>query len=584
MDFLQRIIPGFTLRRAAHGSAIVGGLGLLGALIIYLSQSSLTTPAFALLVVGLAGITIWLVLAPDELRDWLTGRQVYYGIGTFILVVVVIAIATVGYSLALERNIVVDLTETQNYTISQASINVLNNIENRLAGLTAQAAAAGVETDLHFRMVGFYTREQLRDQKSAEFLLRQYIEESDAGLRLVFYDPDVNPLLASSFGYRLTFDNTQVTSGPIFLALYDGDQLVNIENIGTPTERNVQNAMLRISLSGEYKVYFIQGQLEADIENRSDIGLSAAALVLQQRGILVATLRLQDVDAIPDDATAIIIAGAQAPYSQAQVDKIAAYIQAGGRMLVLADPPYADSSDSAFPNTFMLENDAFSRYLWDEFGVRFRENVVADPASSARNEFVLAGLRINTGSPPVSSFQNVPVFMVLARSLEIVPQPTPDTNQDQYIRSIMILAATSAFGERSLQVIDLGNLSQFDPEVDDGGDQVLGVALYRTDELEQEIQPRIVLIGDSDWLTNGFISPEDGSEGILGNILLWAGIAEWLTGYADLAEINVASRPDLLPLYATSEELSRIQLMTLVVLPGLVLLVGVGVWIIRQRF
>lgn len=582
MAFWGRIIPGFTVRRAAHIAAIIGGLGLLIALIIYLSESELSTPAFVVLVIGLAGISIWLLLAPDELRDWLTGRQVYYGTGTFILVVIVVAMATVGYTLALDQNVIIDLTETQNYTISQSSKDVLQNIENRLNQLTRQAEGAGFDTDFHFALVGFYTREELRDQKSAEFLLRQYVEASNADLRLQFYDPDVNPLLARSFGYSVTFENTQITSGPIFLALYDGDILLSVENVGLPTERNVQNAMLRVSLSGEFKVYFIEGQLELDITNQSDIGLSAAAITLQQRGIIVDTLRLQDVEAIPEDATAIIIAGAQAPYSQAQVDKISAYIERGGRMLVLADPPYADSADSSLPNTFMLQDDSFNTYLWETFGVRFNENVVADPSSSARNEFILQGLRVNTGSPPVRDFQNVPLVMILARSLEITSQPTIE--QADYVRSVMLLAATSAFGERSLQVIDLANLSEFDPAVDDAGDQILGVAIYRANELEQEVQPRIILIGDSDWLANISISPEDGSDGVLGNILLWASVAEWLTGYSDLAEIDVASRPDLLPLYATSDELSRIQLWTLVIVPGLVLLTGVGVWVVRQRF
>ncbi|PJF41880.1 MAG: hypothetical protein CUN55_11070, partial [Phototrophicales bacterium] len=517
MSFIQRVIPNFTIRRVAHTAAILGSIALLAALIVYLSESALTTPVFVLLVIGLGGLSIWLVLAPDELRDWLMGRQVYYGIGSFILTLIVIAIATVGYSLAVEQNVIIDLTETQNYTISQPSINVLENIENRLRVLSAQAESAGIESDLHFRLVGFYTREQLRDQKSAEFLLRQYVEASTAGLRLEFYDPDVNPLLARQFGYSVIFDNTQITSGPIFLALYDGDQLLTVENIGEPTERNVQNAMLRISLAGEFKVYFIQGQLEADITIESDVGYSAAALILRERGILVDTLRLQDVEAIPEDATAIVILGAQAPYSQAQVDKIADYIERGGRMLVLADPPYADSRDSTLPNRFMLEGDSFNTYLWETFGVRFRENLVADPASSARNEFILTGLRVNTGSPPLRDFQNVPMVMTLARSLDIVEQPTE--KQAEYVRSIMILAATSAFGERNLQVVDLGNLSEFDPNVDDAGDQVLATAIYRVNELEQEVQPRIILIGDSDWLANLYISPEDGSDGVLGNIL-----------------------------------------------------------------
>lgn len=587
MGFLQRIIPGFTWRRFAHAAAVVGAVSLLIALVFYLSESELSTLGFAFLVLGMAGVSVWLLLAPDELRDWLTGRQVYYGTGTVILIVVVIAMAVVGYSVALSQNVVVDLTETQNYSISQPSINVLNDLEGRLDLLEADAAAAGVETDFHFRLVGFYTRQQLRDQKSAEFLLRQYVEaSSDDRVRLEFYDPDVDPLIARSYGYSLTFDNTQLTSGPVYLALYDGDQRLALENVGVPTERTVQNAMLRISLIGEFKVYFIEGQLEYDINVDSDIGLSGAAFLLTQRGIIVETLRLADVEAIPADATAIVIPGAQAPYSQTQIDKIDAYIERGGRMLVLADPPYVDTRPDVadtFTNQFLLEDSNFNNYLWDTFGVRFRDNAVVDPASSSRSEFVLTGLRVNTGSPPVRDFQNTVLVMAFARSLDIIEAPQPDTPPADYVQSVMILGATSAYGERSIQEVDLGNLSEYDPAVDDGGDQVVGVAVYRRNEVEQDAQPRVILIGDTDWMTNAFILPEDGSEGVLGNILLWAGIVEWLTGFSEFAEIDVASRPDLLPLYATSDELAQIQVLTLLVLPGVVLLCGVVVWVIRQR-
>lgn len=584
MDTIQKLFPSLQAKHLLRWLAMIGAVALLTTLIIYLIDDGLPTIAFITLVIGVVGVGAWVIFAPDEVAAWLAGRQVYYGTGSVLLVVVIIGIAAVGYSLARSQNIIVDITESQDFTISQPSINVLNDLETRLS-----VSNANTGRDLSLGFVSFYSREELRERQATEFLLRQYETESQGLLSVEFIDPDVEPLLARSFGYEIRLGSGDPLSGPSYLVVYENDQALRIEEIGVPNERNIQNAMLRILIDGQFKVYFVTGQLELDPTVESDIGISELYRALPAAGFLVDTLSLSEVEEIPADADTIVIAGAQFAFPQSHVDKIDAYIQRGGRMLIMADPPYVDSrsqGEAAFTNEFLLEESRLNQYLWNEFGIRVQENAVADPNSSARNEFILSGsgLRVNTlASSVMSDFPQVEMALILARSIEMVIEPEPDTNQGLYIRSILLSSTDAAFGERSLTVVDRGNLADFDPEVDDSGPLFLAVSARRASEAEQDSQPRVIVIGDSDWASNAFIAPEDGSLGLEGNIIMWSRFIEWLTGSSEYATVEVANRPDLLPLYATAEEQQRIQLITLVFMPGMILLVGATVWIIRRR-
>lgn len=575
MRLLQYYFPDITLNKLARWSAILGGLALLVALVFYLAERELAGFGFAFLVVGVIGLGFWILVAPDELRDWLTGRQVYYGTGTAIVILMVIAGAVVLYSLIERQNIIVDATEYSVFTLSEPSIQALEQMEVRLQG-----------TGFTPRIVGFYTRQNLREQESAAVLLRQFVEKSNGSLDLQFVDPDVDPLLARQYAFgRDLGDGT--TSGPLYLTLFDPEgQISNIESIGFPDERSVATAMLRIAVAGQFKVYFETGHTEYEAVGVSEIGLSGAYFVLPSVGILTETLDLSQVSEVPADADALIIAGPLNPFTEEDVAKIAAYVEHGGRLLITADPPYADTHIEIIPNTSFLEDDPLNQYLWSEFGVRFSETMAVERGVAGDNLLFFLAVH-SPASTITATLGSNRAYVALARTIEAVDLPnTPDTyigNQPLYRREPLLVTSQASFGETSLSEVDAARLSEFDEDEDSAGPLILGVAVNRIDELNQDIQPRLILIGDTDWLTNAYIQPQDGSEGITGNILLWNNVVEWLTQYAEIATIAAANRPDLFPLVVTPAQQSRIQAFTLVLMPGLVLALGVIVWGRRRR-
>jgi ABC-type uncharacterized transport system involved in gliding motility auxiliary subunit len=106
----------------------------------------------------------------------------------------------------------------------------------------------------------------------------------------------------------------------------------------------------------------------------------------------------------------------------------------------------------------------------------------------------------------------------------------------------------------------------------------MGVTVRRMDENESDVKPRIVIIGDSDVVKNELVTAD-----FPGNVYLWTDIIVWLTNFDKAVNFEAVSDPTLLPLQASESERNTIAYVTLLVIPGLVLICGMLVWWYRRR-
>jgi hypothetical protein len=89
---------------------------------------------------------------------------------------------------------------------------------------------------------------------------------------------------------------------------------------------------------------------------------------------------------------------------------------------------------------------------------------------------------------------------------------------------------------------------------------------------------KILLVGDSDFITNGQIYAP------YGNAILFADSIAWLTGYADQISIEIDAQVSGLPLmFISASMLDTVGFITQVLMPGVALLLGVLVWVRRRR-
>jgi len=88
-------------------------------------------------------------------------------------------------------------------------------------------------------------------------------------------------------------------------------------------------------------LYFAEGHGERRLADTTRAGLSRPAEQLKARGFRVATLDLAKAKSIPKDCQALVLAGPRKPYGAELEAAVGRYLEAGGRLAVLLDPPHS---------------------------------------------------------------------------------------------------------------------------------------------------------------------------------------------------------------------------------------------------
>ena len=308
-------------------------------------------------------------------------------------------------------------------------------------------------------------------------------------------------------------------------------------------------------------VYALAGHGERDVDGRGPDGLSdlSDALDLERYELesldLMATQRTGDVPSVPSDAAVVLIAGPSAGLTPHEDDAIVSHISRGGGVIVVIDP------GAPAP-----------RFL-SRLGVGVVSGVVADkrvvfpfwdrPIPVLRTHPMTASLREG---------QLVPVMAHIAPLNVADPMPTG-------IRAGALLT-TSRDGwiERggSLE----GGAPVYDDGIDGPGPVTFGVGIEirpGTEWVSSGSPPaRVVVIGDSDFVSNGLLS--DGP----GNTTLALEAVHWAAG-ADARVSSVgARRQKVRRLAISAEQLKTVRIISLGLLPGLFGLIGMAVRFSRR--
>ena len=308
-------------------------------------------------------------------------------------------------------------------------------------------------------------------------------------------------------------------------------------------------------------VYALSGHGERAVEGRGPEGLSdlSDALDLERYELesldLMATQSSGDVPTVPTDAAVVLIAGASAGMTPHEDDAIVSHISRGGGVIVAVDPG--------------TPTPAFLRRL----GVGVLSGVVADkrvvfpfwdrPIPVLQPHPLTASLRAG---------QLVPVMAHIAPINLADPMPTG-------IRAgALMTTSRDGWIERAGRLE--GGAPVFDEGVDGVGPVTFGVGLEirpATEWVSADAPPaRIVILGDSDFLSNGLLS--DGP----GNTTLALESVHWASG-ADARVSSVgARRQKVRRLAISAEQLKTVRVISLGLLPVLFGLIGMAVRFSRR--
>lgn len=307
-------------------------------------------------------------------------------------------------------------------------------------------------------------------------------------------------------------------------------------------EQSLTSALFKVARKEDTWIAAIQGHGERDPLDTGNNGLSKLVNELNKTGVKIQSINLLSQAVIPDNTKVLIIAGTRNAYFGGELKLIEEFVNNGGNLLWLRDP--------AKQNYF--------KSLDDLLGLSLVPGVVIDANTKLR---ILLGIK-HAAVIPVTEFhkhsitEQLKTHLLFPFASAITHQETSDWRAQALFESL----------ERSWSEIGEINTDKLKYEQDLGDTQgplTIGVSLAR--EIEQK-QQRVIVIGDSDFMANGYI-------GYGANFSLSLNILNWLTEDDKLLSITHQAAPDQ-SLELEDKDVTFIALILLLLVPGL--LIGTG--------
>jgi hypothetical protein len=284
--------------------------------------------------------------------------------------------------------------------------------------------------------------------------------------------------------------------------------LVAMMNVPPTSRVQADNVLQDMPSLEGYQIYFTEAVGESSRFDRTDIGLSRFAGLLELLGADLYTLEWRN--GVPPDADLLVIPGPIKDLTPEQTAWLWVYMQGHGRVLLLAESPFAGFEALKQASGLML-------LMWAEMGARARNDMIV--IEGELREVIVPGTPVKAGTP------TNPPQPPVQRPLLIRDFVTVNLNRQHPIMDGLD-GNLAFFGARSLEVDETPRESQvttlvssdssFYGEVAFGEYLATGDALYNIGvdttrtalvlaaAMEDDTTgTRLVIVGDRDFATNG---------------------------------------------------------------------------------
>jgi len=308
-------------------------------------------------------------------------------------------------------------------------------------------------------------------------------------------------------------------------------------------------------------VYVLAGHGEASPDDRGPGGLSdlVADLDVERYDVKPLDLLRTDRDGraptVPNDAAMVMLAGPKGPLTSQEEDTLLDYVSGGGPLLV--------ALDLGSPVPVFLPR----------MGVRVPEGVAMDKV-----------LVFPYKDRPVPVYKSHPITEPLRESKQVtvLGAPAPLRLSDPLPEGVraqdVLVGGRDSWIERGGP--SDGGAPLYQPELDGAGPTLLATALQLLPggTFVRATRPvsRVLVIGDSEFMTNGLLQDGPGNKDFAVNAI------HWLAGDDQRLGIGVGRRTAQRRLALTKEETGRLRWVSLFLLPALVAMAGVGTWMSRR--
>lgn len=399
-------------------------------------------------------------------------------------------------------------------------------------------------------LVFLYPRSELRQALEAD--IRRY-QRFKPDISVEFIDPSANPQKVREYNIS--------RAGEVVIE-YQGRR----ENLAATTEQAITTALQRLAYGGERWIVFLQGHGEHGLDDAEQGGYAEFAQVLRDKGLKVRALNLATDARVPDNTAALVIAGPTRPLLAGEAKIVTEFVRGGGNLLWLANPPEGRVDPSA-------SLDALAKLL-DVTWLK-GTGILLESAQLGLPPFVYITTQY-PANPVTRDFPENALFP-LVRGLSYKSEA--GTGGDGWNTQPLLTTSEHAWLETGTLE---GELALEESRGDTPGPLTLGVTLTRevkpAEGAAADAKPvpqRVALVGDSDFLSNGYV-------GQLGNSLMGLNLAQWLASRDEQLNIDIPKAPDrslVLPAWG----LYAIYVGFAFLLPALLLGFGVARWLVRRR-
>lgn len=521
-------------RRFAPVGLIIAGLALVSTLIVGLIKGVQILGLFvpkspenlilALEIsVGLVilGLALYAMMAPDKVREFITGRQARYGSNSLIMTLAFVGILVVVNTLVYQKPQRWDLTESKEHTLAPETLEALKTLPGKVT------------------VVAFYSSRMSPGE--AVGLLSDFQANSNGKFEYQFIDPDLNPTVAHDAG--ITGD------GKILLQMGDTKEIASYAD-----EQELTQALIRLINPQERVVYFITGHGERDSQNGGDESITRVVQTLESKNYIVRTLNLRAENQVPENAKAIIIVGPKKPISAEEITLLESYLDNGGSLVVMEDPlALTDFKD---------QDDPLAKTLSDKWGIVLNNDFIIDP--NGNPPIIAVGDPGMYASHPITQKLSG-LFTLFPRSRSISTIGDPANVE----RTILVKTTDNAWGETNVESI--GQDVRFDEGIDIPGPLSLAIAAENTDTKD-----RVVVFGNSEFAADVNFDAYGNGDLII-NAIDWAAEQENLINLTPKEPITRSFNP------LTQIQVIVVGLGSICLIPGVALVGGIIAWIARRR-
>ena len=379
------------------------------------------------------------------------------------------------------------------------------------------------------------------DQPSKQFLedlLREYAYHHKK-FRYEFYDPDRFPAKVKQF---------QIEAYETIVIGAKGKR----EKTKQVTEEAITNCLARLLRQDVKTIAFASGYGGPPLnEEKEKVGYGLLKQKLKGSNYEVKEVTLSR-GGIPEHAQVLVLAGPHVDLLPDELRVIRKYLEAGGSVLMLIDP--VNSGEGKNLKEFLLG-----------YGIELGDDVIVDKLSKLFGADYLIPVITEYKPHPITNGFRLASFFPIARSVRKAKEVPAGFEITEFAWT-----GAGSWAETNLKDLAEGR-SDFDRNHDQLGPIPMAVALSRTNK-----KTHLVVFGDSDFTTNGYLNLSGNKDLILNTIA-------WLAGDEFAITIRPGAR-EATPLYLKETDQEYLFYAPVLGLPISVLFIGTCVFFWRRRF